>query len=140
VVSAAAAVRGAAAAVRGATAAVISRQGMFIGARMGRLAYVALCIMRLVSLEVVEGPCPARGRRSMITVTRIVAVVDVAIEAVASVKPGASSNEQPANEPIRPIVAVGCAIIWGVVEVAVGAYRRHPDVEGNLGRRQGRRA
>ena len=35
-------------------ATVISRQGMFIAAIVGSVAYVALGIMRLVSLEVIE--------------------------------------------------------------------------------------
>jgi hypothetical protein len=46
--------------VRGA-AAVISRQGMFVAAIVGSVAYVPLVIMRLVSLKVVELLCPVRG-------------------------------------------------------------------------------
>jgi hypothetical protein len=69
---------------------------MFIGAIVGSVAYVALGIMRLVSLEVVEGLCPARRHRSVVTVTRIVPVVYVAIKAVGAVKPGAGSEEHPA--------------------------------------------
>src|SRR5580700_10899499 len=134
--AAAATVRRATAAVRG-TAAVISGQGMFAGAVMGSSAYVALRIMRLVSLEVVELLASARRQRSMIPVMRIVAVVDVAIKAVGAVEPGAGSEEHPAHKPIRPIVAVGRAIIRSIVEVPVGAHRRHSNVDGNLGRRQG---
>ena len=58
--AAAATVRRATAAVRR-TAAVISGQGMFAGAVMGSSAYVALRIMRLVSLEVVELLAPRGG-------------------------------------------------------------------------------
>ena len=134
--AATATVRRATAAVRG-TAAVISRQGMFAGAVMGSSAYVALRIMRLVSLEVVELLASARRQRSMIPVMRIVAVVDVAIKAVVTVEPGAGSEEHPAHKPIWPIVAVGRAIIRSIVEVAVGADWRHSNVDGNLGRRQG---
>ena len=57
--AAAATVWGATAAMWG-TAAVISGQGMFAGAIMGSVAYVALRIMRLVCVEVVELLCPAR--------------------------------------------------------------------------------
>ena len=106
---------------------------MFITAFVGSVAYVALGIMRLVSLEVVELLCPARGHRSMVAVARIIAIVDVAIKAVGAVEPGAGSDEHPTRKPIRPIVAVGCAIIRSIVEVAVGAYRRHSNVNGNLG-------
>jgi hypothetical protein len=127
----------AATAVRGATAAMISRQGMFIAAIVGSVAYVALGIMRLVSLEVVELRCAAWGQRAMVPMMRIVAIVDVAIEAVRAVEPGPSSNEHPARKPIRPVVTVGRTVIWRVVEVAVGAHRCHSNVDGNLGRRQG---
>ena len=128
---------GATAAMRGSAAAVISRQGMFIAAIVGSVAYVALRIMRLVCVEVVELLCPARGQRSMVTMMRIVEVVDVAIEAVRAVEPGAGSKEHPAHKPVRPIVAVGRTVIRSIVEVAVGAYRRHSNVDGNLGWGQG---
>ena len=62
-------------------ATVISRQRMFIAAIVGSGPYVALAIPRLVTLEVVELRCAAWGQRSMVTVMRIIAIVDVAIEA-----------------------------------------------------------
>jgi len=124
-----------AAAVRG--AAMESRERVFSGPIMARVAYVAFPVPRLVGLEVVERLRSAPRRRSSVTATRIIAVVDVAVKAAMAVKPGASSNEQPANEPIRPIVAVGSTGIWGIVEVPVGAHRRDSNVNGNLGRRQG---
>ena len=133
----AATVRRATTAVRGAAATVISGQGMFIAAVVGSVAHVALRIMGLISLEVVELLCPARGHRSMVTVARIIAIVDVAIKAVGAVEPGAGSDEHPTRKPIRPIVAVGRAIIRSIVEVAIGTYRRHSNVDGNLGWGQG---
>jgi hypothetical protein len=136
--AAAATVRRASTAVRGAAAAaVISRQGMFIAAIVGSVAYVALVIMCLIRLEVVELLCPARGQRSMVTMMRIVAIVDVAIKAVVAVEPGAGSDEHPTRKPIWPVVAVGRAIIRSIVEVAIGTYRRHSNVDGNLGWGQG---
>ncbi len=114
-------------------AAVISRQGMFVGAIVGSVAYVALAIMRLVCLEVVEGLCPAWGQRSMVAVVRIVAIVDMAIKAVRTVEPGAGADEHPTGKPIRPIVTVGRAIVRRVIKVPVGAYRRHSNVDRNLG-------
>jgi hypothetical protein len=132
----AATVRGAATTVRGA-AAMGSGEGVFGAPIMARVAYVALPVPRLVCVEVVELLRPALRDRSGVSVMRIIAVVDVAIKAVMAVKPGTSSNEQPASEPIRPIVAVGRTVIWGIVEVAVGAHRRHSNVNGNLSRRHG---
>jgi hypothetical protein len=125
-----------AAAVRGA-AAMESRERVFSGPIMASVAYVALRVVRFVCVEVVERLRSALRHRSSVTVTRIIAVVDVAVKAARAVKPGASSNEQPANEPIRPIVAVGRTVIWGIVEVPIGAHRRDSNVNGNLGRRQG---
>jgi hypothetical protein len=68
---------------------------------------------------------------------RIIAVVDVAVESVTAVKPGASAKKHPANEPIGPIVAVGSTVIWSIVEVPIGAHRGHSNVDGNLGWRCG---
>ena len=135
--AAAAAVRRTTTTVRGAAATVVSRQGMFIAAIVGSVAYVALRIMRLVCVEVVELLCPARGQRSMVTMMRIVPIVDVAIKAVVAVEPGSGSDEHPARKPIWPVVAVGRAIIRSIVEVAIGTYRRHSNVDGNLGWGQG---
>jgi hypothetical protein len=125
-----------AAAVRGATA-MESGESMFAASIMGRVAYVALPVPRFVCLEVVERLRPTLRERSSVSAMRIIAVVDVAVKAVMAVKPRTSSNEQPANEPIRPIVAVGSTVIWGIVEVPVGAHRCHSNVNGNLGRRDG---
>jgi hypothetical protein len=119
-----------------ATTTVISREGMFTAAIVGSIAYVALGIMRLVSLEVVELLSAARGQRSMVAMMRIVAIVDVAIEAVRTVEPGSSSNKYPARKPIRPVVAVGRTVIRSVVEIPVRTHRSHSNVNGNLRRRQ----
>ena len=104
---------------------------------MAGVAYVASPIPRFVSLEVVEAPRTALRQRSIVTVMRIKAVVDMTVEAVRSVKPGPSSNKQPANKPIGPIIAVWSAVIWGIVEVPVRTHGSHADVyaHGNLGRR-----
>jgi len=136
----AATVRRATTAVRGAAATVISGQGMFIAAVVGSVAHVALRIMGLISLEVVELLCPARGHRSMVAVARIIAIVDVAIKAVGAVEPWAGSNEHPARKPIGPIVAVGRAVIRSIVEVAIGAAGFYSNADADLGRPHGRTA
>ena len=38
-----------------------------------------------------------------------------------SAEPWAGANEDPANEPIRPVVAIGRAGVWGIAVVAIGA-------------------
>jgi hypothetical protein len=110
---------------------------MFTATIMARVTYVTLPIPSLVCVEVVERRLSAPGKRSSVTVMRIIAVVDVAVEAMGAVKPGASANKQPASEPIGPIVAVGSTVIGSIVEVSIGAHRGHSNVDGNLGWRYG---
>jgi hypothetical protein len=114
--------------------AAISGQSVLRLAFMGSFAYVASPISRLVCLEVVEALRPALRYRSSVTVMGIIPVVDMPVEAVRAMKPRACSQKYPANEPIRPIVAVGSTVIWGIVEVSIRAHRRHSDVypNGNL--------
>jgi hypothetical protein len=113
----------------------ISGEGMFSLSFMASIAYVASPIPRFVSPEVVEAFRPALGQRSNVTVMRIVAVVDVSVKLVTTVKPGASSKKHPAHKPIGPIVAVGSAVIRGVVEVPVRTRGSRSDVyaDANLG-------
>jgi hypothetical protein len=120
-----------------ATTAPTSGQGVFAATIMARVAYVTLPIARLVCVEVVERRLSAARQRSNVTVMRIIAVVDVAVEAVRAVKPGASANKHPASEPIGPIVAVGSTVVWSIVEVPIGAHGGHSNVDGNLGWRHG---
>jgi hypothetical protein len=102
---------------------------------MAGIAWVAMRIMRLIGMEIVERLLSVCRVRSVVAVTRIVAIVDMAIKPVRTVKPRAGPNEYPANEPIGPIKAIGCAVIGSKVVVAIGAHRRHPNVDGNLRRR-----
>jgi serine phosphatase RsbU (regulator of sigma subunit) len=74
-----------------AAAAPISGKGVFAACIMAGVAYMALSIPRLVPVEVVERLRTALRQRSMVTLARVVAVVDVAVKAVRAVKPGACS-------------------------------------------------
>src|SRR5579871_5921765 len=96
------------------------------------VADVALSIARLVRMEVSERLLVALRHWSVVTVVRIVAVIDVAVEAVRAVEPRASSDEYSASKPIRSIVAVRSTVIRGVVKVTVRAHGRGSDVNGNL--------
>jgi len=117
----------------------ISGEGVFTPRFMASIADIASPIPRLVSLEVVEALRTAFGHRSSITVMRIIAVVDMAVEAARAVKPGAGSKKHSANKPIGAIVAVRSTVIWGIVEVPVRTDGGYPDVyaDGNLGWRHG---
>jgi len=125
-----------------AATAAVSGEGMFAASIVTGVAYVSLAIARFISLEVVETLRAALGEWAVVTVARVKAVVDVAVEAVRSVEPRTSTKEDAANKPVGAVVAIGGAIVGSVVEVAVGAYRWHSnvDADGNLGRPQRRTA
>jgi hypothetical protein len=135
----AAAAAGVTAAATRVPSAGISRS-VFAATIMAGIAWVAMRIMRVIGMEVVERRLPVRWIWAMIAVTRVVAIVDMAIKSARAVKPGSSSEEYPAHEPIGPIVAIRCAVIGSEVEVAIGADRGHPDVDGYLRRRTGKAA
>jgi len=84
---------------------------VFAACVMGRRADMALPIPRFVPLEVVERLRATIRHRTNVTSPGIIAVVDVAVEAMRPMEPRASSDEQSSNEPIRPIVAVGGTVI-----------------------------
>jgi hypothetical protein len=102
---------------------------VFIGRVMVSRAFVALAISRLVSMEMIERLFPALRERSTISVVRVKAVVDVTVEAMRTVKPRTGPNEDPANKPVRSVVAVGRTVIGCIVEVPIGTHRRHSDVD-----------
>ena len=85
------------------------------------VAYVAVEVVGFVAVEIVEGPLAAVGEGAGVAVVGVVAVVDVAVEALAAVIPGACADEDAAVEPVGAIVAIGGAVVGGVVIVAVGA-------------------
>jgi hypothetical protein len=123
-----------------ATAAPISGKGVLAACFMAGVSHVALSVTRFVAVEVVETLRAALGQRSMVTVARVIAVVDVAIKAAMAVEPRAGANEDSTGKPVGAVVAVGGAIVRSIVEVPIGAPWRHSNVnaDGNLGRAQGR--
>jgi hypothetical protein len=113
----------------------LSSSAVFTGSVMSRIAYVALVIPCLVRVEVVERLLPACRHRPGVTMSRIIAIVDVPIKAARTVIPAARSNEHPATEPIWSIVAVGRTTIRSIVVLPVGTHRLGSHANGNLGRR-----
>jgi hypothetical protein len=112
--------------------APISRERVFTNRIVASVACVALSIAGLVAVKVVELRLPAPRYRSVVSVMRIKAVVNVAIEAAWAVKPGTSSKECPAHKPIGPIVAIGSTVVRLIVEVPIGAHGSHSDIDSNL--------
>lgn len=115
--------------------APISGESVFGCSIMAGGTYVTAPIPRLIRMEMVECLISARRQWSSVTVTGIITVVDMAIEATRAMKPGTSSNKYSADKPIRSVIAIGSTGIGWIVEIPVGTYRRYSNVDGNLGRR-----
>ena len=117
-----------------AVAPSLKSSAVFTAPVMARVSYMTSPISRFVRMEVTERLFPALWHRSPVTMVGIVAIIDVAVEAMRAVEPRAGSEEDPADEPIRPIVAIRGTGIWGVIKVPVRANRRGSNVDGNLSR------
>ena len=112
----------------------LKSRAVFTAPIVPRVSYVASPITRFVRVKVIECRRSAFRQRSYITMMGIETVIDVAVETVRAMEPWASSDEDATAEPVRPVVAIGSAAVWRVIEVPVGAYRRDSDINGNLSR------
>jgi hypothetical protein len=112
--------------------APISGKRVFTPRIMAGVAYMTLSIASLVAVKVVELLLSTTWQRSTVSVVRIKAVVNVAIKAAWTVKPGTCSEEYPADKPIGAVVSIGSAVIRLVVEVPIGAHGSHSDIDSNL--------
>jgi hypothetical protein len=106
---------------------------VFAARIMSCVADVALTVAGFIPLEVLEGLSAVIGEGAVVAVTGVIAVIHVPVEAVRAVEPGTGAEEDAADEPVGPIVAVGRAVIGCVVVVAIGADRRSADADGDLG-------
>ena len=94
--------------------------------------------MRIVHRLAMEFPPLRRrmrttfGKRSMITMTIVEVMIDMAVEVGGTMKPRSGPDEHPALEPFRPVIAIRRAIVGRNFIVAVGTYRRRPDLNRNL--------
>ena len=77
---------------------------MFAAGLVTRVAYIASSIARFVALEVIELLCATLRHRAMVTSPRIVAVIDVAVETGAPVKPGTCADKDAAVVPVWAVV------------------------------------
>jgi hypothetical protein len=112
-----------------ATSTVAVSAAVFRGWTMVCSTYVALPIPRLVRVEMVERLLSVFRHRAYITVVRIIAIINVAVEAMRAVEPRASADEHPANEPIGPIVAIRSAGVRRIVKVPIRTHRRHANID-----------
>jgi len=59
--------------------------------------------------------------RAAVSVMNIEMIVDVAAKVCRAVEPRAGTNEEAVREPFRAVVAVGSAVVWSEVIVAIRA-------------------
>ena len=83
-------------------------------------------------MEVAERVLSAIRQRASVAVMGIKAVIDVAVEAVRTMEPGASSDEYATAEPLGPVVPVRSAVVWRVVVVAIRARGFGANVDRDL--------
>src|ERR1700682_1316038 len=97
-------------------------------------ARVAASITHFVSVKMIEGLFSTLWMWTSIAVIWIEAVINMAAELVGAVEPRAGSYEHATGEPLRPVVPIWGAAIWGDVVKAIRANRLGSDIDGDLGR------
>jgi hypothetical protein len=107
---------------------------VFTAAVMSRGSNVTPAIPCLIGVKVRKRVLAAIGKGTVITVMGIKAIVYVPVEAGGSAKPRARANKSAADKPVRSVIAVGSAVIGGIVEVSIRADRRQVDTGRDLGR------
>ena len=77
-------------------------KGMLASTIVACVANVALAVAGFVGVEVVEARLSAAGQRAVVAVTRVKAVVDMAVKATMAVEPGAGTDEYAAINQSGP--------------------------------------
>jgi hypothetical protein len=114
-----------------------ARKAVFTAAIMRRVAHVTLSVASFVGVEVIKCMLATVGHGAMVTVIRIVAIVDVAVKTAVAMEPGPRADEYSAGKPVGPIVAVRGAVIRLVVKITVGTNGGCTYIDGHLGRCEG---
>lgn len=77
---------------------------------------------------------PTMREAAAVAVMRIEAVIHVAVEASRAMEPWTGPDEESIREPFRSVIAIGGAIVWSVVEVAVGTYGFRANIDAKIER------
>jgi hypothetical protein len=93
---------------------------------------VAASIPLFVPVEMIEGLISTFRMRTSIAVMRVEAIINVAVEVMPTMEPGAGSDEHAAVEPLGPVVTVRSAVVWREVVVAIRARRCWSDIDRDL--------
>jgi hypothetical protein len=78
------------------------------------------------------GVLAARREPTVVSLTEIIAMIDVPIEMLWPVKPGSGTDEYTALEPLRAIVTIGGAVVRRHLVVPIRTNRRGTDIDRNL--------
>jgi hypothetical protein len=97
-------------------------------------ARVAAPVAHLVSFKVIKGLVSMLRVGTLVAVVWIETVINVALEVVGAVEPGADSDEHAAVKPLRPVIPIRRAIVGFEIVVAVRALRFYADIDGDLRR------
>ena len=92
-----------------------------------------IAVKLIMPIGMISFMTTARGIGAMVAVVGIVVIIHIAMKAVRSSEPGASANKDTAGKPFRTIVAIGSAIVGGVIVIAVGANRGRTNANRDLG-------
>lgn len=101
-------------------------------------ALVAASVAHLVAVKMFDSihtVCRALAvfRKSpVISVMRIEAIIDMTIKAMGPMEPRTCAEEQATVKPFGPVIAVRCACVRRVIEIAVGTNRRRSDLHTDL--------
>jgi|SRR6266849_3790203 len=95
-------------------------------------ACVPAPITHFVSVEVVKGLVSSLRMWTFVTVMWIETVINVALELVGAVEPGAGSDEHASVEPLGPVVPVWRAVVWGHIVVPIRTSRFCSDIDRDL--------
>ena len=75
----------------------------------------------------------ARRETSAIALAIVELMINVAVEVIRPVIPGAGADEDAAaSEPLGPIIAIRSAVVRRTFVVPIGANRRNSDADSNL--------
>src|ERR1700685_816177 len=75
----------------------------------------------------------ARGRSAVVALAIVQMMIDMTVEMIRPVVPGASADEDTASsEPLGPVIAIRSAVVRRRLVVPIGANRRNSDVDSNL--------
>src|ERR1700722_8648044 len=75
---------------------------------------------------------PACWHWPMISLAIVEMMIDVSIETIRPVVPGACTDEYAACEPFGPVITIRCAVVRRNFIVSVWTNGRRPDADGNL--------